>query len=78
MLNEEEKQNMISFIKSCLDKKKLQRIKDVIYDKDTGNIIDVPSISYNKNLKHFTLKNIDKRVSTSKSLSMKHLKSNST
>lgn len=78
MLSDEEKENMIIFIKSCLDKKKLQRIKDVIYDKETGNIVDVPSISYNKNMKHFTLKNVDKRISTSKSLSMKHLKNNST
>ena len=67
MLNDEEKNTMIKFLRECLDKKKLCRVKDVTYNKETGEIIDIPSLSYNKNIKHFTLKNIDKRTSTSKS-----------
>jgi len=72
-LNEEEKELMLSFLKSCLDRKKLQRVKDVVYDKTTGTIKDIPALSYNKSNKHFTLKNIDKRVSTLKSLPPKKL-----
>jgi hypothetical protein len=72
MLSEEEKNNMIKFLRECLDKKKLSRVKDVSYNKETGEIIDIPSLSYNKNMKHFTLKNIDKRVSTLKSLPTKN------
>jgi len=70
-LNEEEGKILISFLRDCLDKKKLLRVKDVIYDKINGNIKDIPALSYTKANKHFTLKNIDKRVSTLKSLAPK-------
>ena len=67
-LNEEEYSRLLTFFKECLTHKKLQRVKDVIYDKVTGIIKDVPALIYNKNANHFTLKNIDKRISTIKSL----------
>ena len=70
-LSDEETTLLISFLKDCLDKKKLQRVKDVIYDKVVGIIKDIPALSYTKQTKHFTLKNIDKRVSTLKSLTPK-------
>ena len=70
-LDEEEEKILIHFLKDCLDRKKLQRVKDVLYDKVEGVIKDIPSISYNKPTKHFTLKNLDKRVSTIKSLTPK-------
>jgi hypothetical protein len=70
-LDEEESNNLILFLKDCLDKKKLQRVKDVIYNKISGMITDIPALSYTKSNKHFTLKNIDKRVSTLKSLAPK-------
>jgi hypothetical protein len=59
---------LIHFFKECLDKKRLQRVKDVLYDNKNGCIKDIPALVYNKPSKHFTLKNIDKRVSTLKSL----------
>jgi hypothetical protein len=62
---------MISFLKDSLDKKKLSRVKDVVYDKTTGTVKEIPALIYNKSNKHFTLKNIDKRVSTLKSLAPK-------
>ena len=62
---------MVTFLKDCLDRKKLQRVKDVIYDKTTGQIKDIPALSYTKSNKHFTLKNLEKRVSTLKSLAPK-------
>lgn len=70
-LDDEEEQLLLIFFKDCLDRKKLQRVKDVIYDKDNGVIKDVPALCFIKNNKHFTLKNIDKRVSTLKSLAPK-------
>jgi hypothetical protein len=66
--NEEEKKSLITFLKDCLDRKKLHRVKDVFYDKTKGVIKEIPALIYNKQTKHFTLKNIDKRVSTLKSL----------
>lgn len=70
-LDEEESKLLLDFLKSCLDRKRLQRVKDVTYDKTTGSIKDIPSLTYAKATKHFTLKNVDKRVSTLKSLAPK-------
>jgi len=72
-LNFEEYSKLISFFRDCLDRKKLQRVKDVIYDKTTGEIKDVPALHFNKNNNNFTLKNIDKRVSTIRSLPPKKI-----
>jgi hypothetical protein len=70
-LNEEETINLTKFLKECLDKKKLSRVKDVIYDKVNGIVKEIPALTYTKANKHFTLKNIDKRISTLKSLAPK-------
>lgn len=70
LLNEETKL-LVTFLKDCLDRKKLQRVKDVIYDKEEGIVKDIPALCYIKSSKHFTLKNMDKRVSTLKSLAPK-------
>jgi hypothetical protein len=72
-LNEDETKLLLDFLKTCLDRKKLQRVKDVVYDKTTGSIKEIPSLAYAKATKHFTLKNVDKRVSTLKSLAPKKL-----
>lgn len=70
-LSNEESELLLTFLKDSLDRKKLARVKDVIYDKDNGTIKDIPALHYVKTSKHFTLKNIDKRVSTLKSLAPK-------
>lgn len=70
-LNDEESDILFLFLKDCIDRKKLQRVKDVLYDKENGNIKEIPALCYVKSNKHFTLKNIDKRVSTLKSLAPK-------
>lgn len=72
-LSNEEHIKMVAFFKDCLDKKRLQRVKDVIYDKENGNITEIPALHFNKPTNHFTLKNIDKRVSTIRGLAPKKL-----
>lgn len=67
----DESKALLAFLKDCLDKKKLARVKDVVYDKDTGTVKEIPALTYVKTTKHFTLKNIDKRLSTLKSLAPK-------
>ena len=60
------------FFNDCLDKNKLKKTKDVVYDKSTGLIQSVPALAYNSTTRNFTLKNTDnKRVSTLKSLTPK-------
>ena len=73
-LDETEYNNLIIFFKDCLDRKRLQRVKDVIYDKVTGQIKEIPGLLHNKVKNHFTIKNIDKKISTIKSLAPKKLK----
>ena len=70
-LTSEQYIKLVAFFKDCLDKKKLQRVKDVLYDKETGCIKNIPALSFVKGASHFTLKNTDKRVSTIKSLTPK-------
>ena len=70
-LSDDDYNRLISFFRDCLDKKKLQRVKDVSYNKDTGEIKDIPALYFNKPTNHFTLKNVDKRVSTVRGLAPK-------
>lgn len=70
-LDENEAKNLVTFLNYSLDKKKLCRVKDVIYDKVNGIVKEIPALTYTKSTKHFTLKNMDKRVSTLKSLAPK-------
>ena len=66
---------MLAFLKDCLDRKRLSRVKDVIYDKTNGVVKEIPALFFNKSANHFTLKNTDKqRTSTLKSLPPKKVK----
>jgi hypothetical protein len=73
LLDDGEETSMEMFFRECLEKKKLYRVKDVSYNKETGVILDIPSLVYVKNNKHFTLKNTDKRASTLNSLTPKKM-----
>lgn len=68
-LSSTEHDKLIIFFKDCLDKKKLQRVKDVDYNRETGEIISIPALIHNKNNHNFTLKNVYKKVVTAKCLS---------
>lgn len=61
-----------TFLKNCLDNSKLQKSKEVLYDKHTNEIKSIPSLFFHPINRHFTLRIIDaKRVSTLKSLAPK-------
>ena len=64
--------NLKMFFKDSLEKNKLQKTKDVVYDKEHQVITAIPSLLFNTNTRAFTLKIMDsKRVSTIKSLTPK-------
>ena len=63
----------INDIINYIDKKQLQKTKDVIYDKDMGQIKSIPNLLFNKITKKFTIKRNDKQNSTIKSLGPKKL-----
>jgi len=57
------------FFNESLDKNKLQKTKDIVYDKEKGTITSIPGLFFNSTNRAFTLKSMDvKRVSTIKSL----------
>jgi hypothetical protein len=62
------------FFSECLDKAKLQKTKDVVYNKETREIVSIPALHFNTTSHAFTLKMLDtKRVSTLKSLTPKRI-----
>lgn len=62
------------FFSESLDRDKLQKTKDVIYDKNTHDVNSIPGLVYNPTVRHFTLRVMDtKRVSTLKSLTPKRI-----
>jgi hypothetical protein len=66
-----------SFFSDCLEKNKLNKTKDVIYDKEKRDITSIPALYFNTTSRHFTLKITDtKRVSTLKSLTPKRIDMN--
>jgi len=70
---EKEIEKLKHFFSDCLEKKKLQKNKDVSYDREKGMVIDVPGLHYQPHLQHtFTLRILEnvstKHVSTVKSL----------
>lgn len=67
-LNEIEIQECKAYLIESLDKKKLQHVKDVQYDNETGKILTIPSLHFNTTSRKFTFKRNEKRASTSKSL----------
>lgn len=62
---------LVEFIKECLNKKKLNRIKDVNYNTETGRIKAINGLVFTRTTNKFTLRNLDKHhCSTVKSLGL--------
>ena len=57
----EEKSELKIYLVKCLERKKLQRVKDVIYDSNLGIIKNIPGLSFDKIKRKFTLKKVDKK-----------------
>lgn len=63
-----------AFFLACMDKNKLQKAKEVVYDKEAREITSIPALHFNAQTHSFTLKNMDtKRISTIKSLTPKRI-----
>jgi len=75
-LSIKEKKLLSAYLILCLLKKKLQRVKDVIYDVKNEKIKTIPGLKFNKIKKKFTLRNLDKKKSTLKGLAPKRKKKN--
>jgi hypothetical protein len=73
--SDSEKKSLLNYLCTCIDRKRLLRAKEVIYNKETGTILSIPLLIYNSNTKKFTLKRCEKRQSTLKCLAPKKNKS---
>lgn len=62
--------NLKVFFTSALDKGRLNRAKDVVYDRELREVKSVPALHFNNESRGFTLRNLEdaKRVSTLKCL----------
>jgi len=70
-LTKQEKHKLFLYLNTQLQRKKLQRIKDVIYDAEKCVIKDIIGLSYNKSNLKFTIKNKDRTSGTLKNLAPK-------
>ena len=69
LLSGEDIKELKKYLRICLERKKLQRVKDVLYDKSAGIIKVIPGLQICKNTaRKFTLKQVDKKGSTLKNL----------
>ena len=68
---------LCEYLISAMDKKRLSKVKEIVYDKDNEIIISIPILMYTTSTNKFTLKRVDKRQSTLKSLTPKKSKSSS-
>lgn len=62
-LSIEDKIELSEYIKDCIERKKLSRTKNVIYNVETGFLEQIPSLLYTN--KRFTLRNTGKKTSSS-------------
>jgi hypothetical protein len=62
------------YLLSCLERKKLQKTKDVIYCIKTNKILSIPALSYNDSSRKFTLRKAEKKISKSNQLKNKTTK----
>lgn len=72
-LSVKESKNLLSFLTTSLDQKRLTKAKDVIYDREAGVIKSIPCLLFNQIQRKFTLKRCEKRQSTLKSLHPKRV-----
>ena len=69
-----DKKRLHIYLNESLDRKKLQRVKDVSYDVKTGRIKAIPGLIFNKVNQKYTLRRVDKKKSTLKGLAPRRKK----
>jgi hypothetical protein len=67
-LTAKESKFLLSFLTTAIEKKRISKAKDVIYDRENGVIKSIPCLLFNQINRKFTLKRCEKRQSTLKCL----------
>lgn len=73
-LSQDEFNETLKYLNKCIERKFLNKAKDVIYNKDSNEITNIPNFLFLNDSRKFHLKKDDKHVSTVKSLSEKKVK----
>jgi len=63
-LGEVEEERLTYFLHECIRTNKIQKVKEIDYDKMKGTIKSIHGLHYDEDTRQFTLKYLDKRVST--------------
>ena len=58
-LTDDEGEKLRVFLKECINKNKIQKVKDISYDKNTGHVNKINILGYNGQTGKYTLKNSD-------------------
>tara|TARA_B100001057_G_C22832817_1_gene944052 strand:- start:1454 stop:1891 length:438 start_codon:yes stop_codon:yes gene_type:complete len=69
--NDEVKKELIRYFLKCLERKKLTKIKEVLYDQENNIIKNIPNLFYDSNKYKFTLKTTTSKKTQKKSLKVK-------
>lgn len=72
-ISDKNKTELLATVKIALNRKKLQRVKDVVYNKETGIIKNISALEYDKENNIVTLKTTERKQSTLKSLAPKKI-----
>ena len=73
-LTKEDTMELGYYLKDCLERRKLQKQKDILYDKQNGTIKQIPNLQFNKTTRKFNLKQNEKKKSITKGLAPKTAK----
>lgn len=71
-ITDKQKKDLNKYLKMCLERKKLNKKHDLVYDKDEFKIISINNLIFNKTKNKFTLKKQDKKINSLKSLAPKN------
>ena len=55
-ITDEQKKNLIDYLKLCLERRKLNKKQDLTYDKENFKILTIQNLVFNKVKNRFTLK----------------------
>jgi len=62
VLSPAETAELKDYLNQCLDKKRIQHVKDVVYDKELGKLTGIHHLIFNAGSRKFTLKRVDKEL----------------
>ena len=60
--DEDQTKKLKRYLLSCLERKKLQKTKDVIYCVKTNKILSIPALTYSESSRKFTLRKNEKKT----------------